>query len=65
MPQLPAGLVAAPLPLPRAGLNQPGLGGLNVTINAGLGADGSQIGQKIVDEIIKYERSSGQVFVRA
>jgi hypothetical protein len=61
---------AMPAPMintfPRMPLNQTGLaGGLTMTINAGLGADGTQIGQKIVDEIIKYERSSGQVFVKA
>ena len=32
---------------------------------AGLGADGTQIGQQIVNEILKYERSSGTVFQRA
>lgn len=37
----------------------------NVTVNAGIGADGQRIGKAIVDEIIKFERSSGQVFARA
>jgi TP901 family phage tail tape measure protein len=37
----------------------------NITVNAGMGADGSDIGRKIVDEIIRYERASGRVFARA
>lgn len=37
----------------------------NITVNAGMGADGSDIGRKIVDAILRYERSSGRVFVRA
>ena len=43
---------------------QPG-SSFNLTVNAGLGADGTQIGQLIVDEIIRYERSSGRVFERS
>jgi phage-related protein len=38
---------------------------LNITVNAGMGADGGEIGRKIVDEIIRYEKSSGRVFARA
>jgi hypothetical protein len=30
-----------------------------------MGADGNRIGQMIVDEIIKFERTSGKVFARA
>jgi len=37
----------------------------NVTVNAGLGADGQRIGQVIVDEIKKFERSNGPVFAGA
>jgi hypothetical protein len=37
----------------------------NVNVNAGMGADGQDIGRKIVDEIIRFERSSGRVFARA
>lgn len=37
----------------------------NITVNAGMGADGNSIGRKIVDEILRFERSSGQVFARA
>lgn len=36
-----------------------------ITVNAGMGTDGNRVGQIIVDEIIKFERSSGQVFARA
>ena len=38
---------------------------INVTINAGMGADGSQIGREIVDAIKRYERVSGPVFASA
>ncbi len=37
----------------------------NINVNAGMGANGTEIGRKIVDEIIRYERSSGRVFARA
>lgn len=37
----------------------------NITVNAGLGADGSRIGQTIVDQIKKYERTNGKVFASA
>ena len=37
----------------------------NISVNAGMGADGQDIGRKIVDEIIRYERASGRVFARA
>jgi phage-related protein len=36
-----------------------------VNVNAGMGADGADIGRKIVDEILRFERSSGKVFARA
>jgi DNA-directed RNA polymerase subunit F len=38
---------------------------ISITVNAGLGADGQQIGKTIVNEILRFERSSGQVFARA
>lgn len=38
---------------------------INITVNAGMGADGGRIGQLIVDEIKRFERSNGQVFVGA
>jgi hypothetical protein len=37
----------------------------NITVNAGMGADGSRIGEQIVNEILRFERSSGKVFARA
>lgn len=37
----------------------------NLTINAGMGADGASIGREIVDAIKRYERASGPVFASA
>jgi hypothetical protein len=37
----------------------------NLTINAGMGADGAVIGREIVDAIKRYERVSGPVFASA
>ena len=37
----------------------------NITVNAGMGADGNRIGQMIVDEILRFEKASGKVFARA
>lgn len=37
----------------------------NITVNAGLGADGQRIGEQIIKEIKRYERQSGPVFARA
>ena len=50
----------AVVPLSRA--NEFGLGGgsgINITVNAGLGADGKNIGELIVREINKFARSGG------
>jgi TP901 family phage tail tape measure protein len=54
-------------PMPILGASQGSSGGmtLNLTVNAGMGADGADIGRKIVDEILRFERSSGKVFARA
>jgi TP901 family phage tail tape measure protein len=43
------------------------LGGSNITINvnAGMGANGAQIGEQIVTAIKRYERTSGPVFASA
>ena len=38
---------------------------INVTVNAGMGANGATIGKDIVDAIKKYERTSGPVFKSA
>jgi hypothetical protein len=59
-----AGQPEAVIPLNRLG-DFGGGATYNVTVNAGLGADGNKIGQAIVDQILKFERSSGQVFARA
>lgn len=58
-----AGRPEAVIPLDRAG----NIGGntINITVNAGMGTDGRNVGRQIVDEIIRYERSSGKVFARA
>ena len=42
-----------------------GMGGVNVTVNAGLVSTGAQVGQDIIAAIQKAERSSGQVFAAA
>lgn len=38
---------------------------INLTVNAGMGADGAVIGREIVDMIKRYERVSGPVFASA
>ena len=42
-----------------------GGGTYNITVNAGMGANGAVIGKEIVDAIKRYERTSGPVFVSA
>ena len=37
----------------------------NITVNAGLGTNGAQVGREIVDAIKKYERATGPVFASA
>lgn len=37
----------------------------NITVNAGMGANGAQLGEQIVSAIKRYERVSGPVFVSA
>jgi TP901 family phage tail tape measure protein len=53
----------AVVPLDRMG----DMGGrpINITVNAGLGTDGAQVGREIVAAIKRYERSSGRVFQSA
>jgi len=62
-----SGLGGLSTPMPIMASSQSGSGSvnLNITVNAGMGADGAEIGRKIVDEIIRYEKSSGRVFARA
>jgi hypothetical protein len=51
--------------VPLSGANSVGMGSTyNITVNAGIGTNGAQVGRDIVEAIRKYERSSGQVFVR-
>jgi hypothetical protein len=51
--------------VPLSGRNS-GLGNtINLTVNAGMGADGASIGREIVDAIKRYERTSGPVFASA
>jgi phage-related protein len=37
----------------------------NITVNAGVGTNGSQVGEQIVNLIRRYEKTSGPVFARA
>jgi len=53
----------AVVPLSKAG--NFGGGTYNIVVNAGIGTNGAQVGQQIVEAIKKYERTSGQVFARA
>jgi hypothetical protein len=51
--------------VPLSGRNA-GMGNtINLTVNAGMGADGASIGREIVDIIKRYERVSGPVFASA
>lgn len=59
-----AGRPEAVIPLDRLG-NMGTTNKFNITVNAGMGADGGEIGRQIVDQIIRYEKSSGRVFARA
>jgi hypothetical protein len=60
-----AGRPEAVIPLDRAGDFGSTNNNYNITVNAGMGADGTRIGEQIVNEILKFERSSGKVFARA
>lgn len=53
----------AVIPLSKMG----GSGGnsYNITVNAGIGTNGAQVGREIVDAIKRYERASGPVFASA
>jgi hypothetical protein len=51
----------AVIPLDRAG----GMGGINITVNAGLVSTPDQIGQEIIQAIQKAQRRSGPVFAPA
>jgi TP901 family phage tail tape measure protein len=45
--------------------NRMGGASINITVNAGMGANGTQIGAEIVKAIKRYERASGPVFASA
>jgi TP901 family phage tail tape measure protein len=60
-----AGKPEAVIPLDRFGEFGSKTINYNVTVNAGMGADGNRIGEQIVNEILRFERSSGRVFARA
>jgi len=48
--------------IPNNKLSSKSSSNINITVNAGIGANGAQIGREIVDAIKKYERTSGPVF---
>ena len=52
--------------IPLAGAGGSGLGQtqVNITVNAGMGANGLEIGQSIVDELKKYQRRNGPLPLR-
>jgi hypothetical protein len=51
--------------LPSSGATNATNNTYNVNVNAGMGTDGTNVGRQIVDEILRFERASGRVFVRA
>jgi TP901 family phage tail tape measure protein len=51
--------------IPLSGRNAPTGTVYNITVNAGMGTNGAQVGRDIVDAIKKYERASGPVFASA
>lgn len=52
--------------IPLTGKNSKAMGTtFNITVNAGIGTSGAEVGRQIVDAIKKYERSSGPVFASA
>ena len=52
--------------IPLSGAGGSGLGQtqVNITVNAGMGANGLEIGQSIVDELKKYQRRNGPLPLR-
>lgn len=58
------GGMSAPITLGNASQGRSSDVTFNITVNAGMGSDGQDIGRKIVDEILRFERSSGKVFAR-
>lgn len=60
---LPTG--AQVIPLSKIGGSSGGGATYNISVNAGMGADGAALGEQIVTAIRKYERTSGRVFAAA
>lgn len=60
---LPVG--AQVIPLSKIGGSSGGGATYNISVNAGMGADGAALGEQIVTAIRKYERTSGAVFAKA
>jgi hypothetical protein len=56
-----AGRDEAILPLPSA-MQSPSI--INITVNAGMGADGTQVGKQIVDELVAYQRRVGALPIK-
>jgi hypothetical protein len=51
------------IPLSRAGGNL-GSTNINLTVNAGMGTDGQQVGREIVNELVKFQRRNGPLPLR-
>jgi hypothetical protein len=51
--------------VPNDGLGRGGGASIVINVNAGMGTNGAQVGEQIVNAIRRYERSSGPVFARA
>lgn len=56
-----AGYDEAVIPLNRAGTTG---SNINITVNAGMGADGTNIGRQIVDELVAYQRRVGALPIK-
>jgi len=53
----------AVIPLSRAGGNL-GSTNINLTVNAGMGTDGQEVGREIVNELLKFQRRNGPLPLR-
>ena len=68
---MPKGATVTPIPQHMRAENMMGAngGGTNVTysinVNAGMGTNGTQVGQEIIKAISQFERGNGRVFARA
>jgi hypothetical protein len=51
--------------VPNDQLGRGGGASIVINVNAGMGTNGAQVGEQIVNAIRRYERSSGPVFARA